>query len=258
MPPLIQDPRLAAQEGVVHGFFTREGGVSGSLFESLNAGHGSGDIAGNVACNRALAAEALGLAPDRIVTAHQVHSADVVTVEAPWGTGEAPRGDGLVTRVPGIGLGVLAADCAPVLLADPWAGVAAAAHAGWRGALAGIIESTVAAMTDLGAEKHRIVAAVGPCIGPLSYEVGPAFPAPFLAEDPENELFFGPAARDGHHLFDLGAYVAACLERAGLSPVTPLRLDTCAMEARFFSYRRATLRGEPDYGRNLSVIALSE
>ncbi|MDX1484109.1 MAG: peptidoglycan editing factor PgeF [Alphaproteobacteria bacterium] len=258
LPPLIRDPRLSAERGVKHGFFTREGGTSGGIYASLNAGPGSGDSPDRVAANRARAAAGLGLDPARLVTAHQVHSADVVRVDGPWETDDAPRADGLVTALPGLGLGVLAADCAPVLLADGAGGVIGAAHAGWRGALAGIIDATVAAMEDLGARRSRIAAAIGPCIGQASYEVGPEFPAPFLAETPENDVFFRAAPRDGHYLFDLGGFVAARLAGAGLGPVAPPGFDTCAQERRFFSYRRSILRGEPDYGRNLSLIALAE
>lgn len=256
-PPIIRDPRLDADDGLVHGFFTRAGGVSTGIYASLNAGPGSGDSAANIATNRTRASAALGLQPGRLVTAYQVHSADVITVDAPWEIDRPPRADGLVTEVPGLGLGVLTADCAPVLLADSRARIAAAVHAGWRGALGGVIESAVNAMVVLGARPDRVTAAIGPCIGLLSYEVGPEFPAPFLAQNPDNEEFFREAPRDSHYLFDLGGFVAACLARAGVRPVTPPTLDTCALEDRFFSYRRSVLDGESDYGRNLSVIALS-
>ncbi|HSR54859.1 MAG TPA: peptidoglycan editing factor PgeF [Alphaproteobacteria bacterium] len=256
-PPVIHAPNLEDQKGVVHGFFTRRGGTSSGLYASLNAGPGSGDDRDRVAANRDRAAAALGLGPGRIVTAYQVHSADVAEVEAPWDMADAPRVDGLVTRVPGVGLGVLAADCAPVLMADAEAGVVGAAHAGWRGALNGVIEATVAAMEGLGADRSRIGAAIGPCIGRESYEVGPEFPAPFIAASPANEVFFRAAPRPDHYLFDLGGFVAARLSDAGLKPVPPPAEDTCAEAERFFSYRRSVLNGEPDYGRNLSVIALS-
>ena len=256
--PVISDRRLAGEDGIVHGFFTREGGVSVGLYGTLNGGPGCGDHADNVSRNRDLAAAALGLSPGSIVTAYQTHSADVVAVETPWTMDAAPRADALVTVTPGLGLGILAADCAPVLLADGASRVIGAVHAGWRGALSGIIEATVTAMMDLGAQHQRIAAAVGPCIGQGSYEVGPEFPAPFLAQDRNNEKFFRAAPRQGRYLFDLGAYVAACLARAGLKSVTPAQLDTCAMEDQFFSYRRSLLKGEPDYGRNISVIALTE
>ncbi|MCZ6886331.1 MAG: peptidoglycan editing factor PgeF [Alphaproteobacteria bacterium] len=256
--PFISDQRLAGVDGIIHGFFTRNGGISEGLYGTLNGGPGSSDDVDNVARNRDLAAAALGLDPGAIITAHQTHSTDVIRVETPWALDGAPKADGLVTATSGIGLGILAADCAPVLLADGGAQVIGAAHAGWRGALGGIIEATVAAMEDLGAGRGRITAAVGPSIGQASYEVGPEFPAPFLAQDPGAENFFRAAPRDRHYLFDLSAYVAACLARAGLKSVKPAQLDTCAMEDRFFSYRRSFLNGEPDYGRNISVIALKE
>jgi hypothetical protein len=256
-PPVIRAAALEDEAGVVHGFFTRRGGTSTGLYASLNAGPGSGDLRANVDANRDRAGAALGLAPGRIVTAYQVHSADVAVVEAPWDLGSAPRSDGLVTRVPGLGLGILAADCAPVLLADGTARVVGAAHAGWRGALGGVIEATVAAMEALGARRARIRAAVGPCIGPRSYEVGPEFPAPFLAANPGNEVFFRAVPGSSHYLFDLGGYVAARLAEAGLAPVAPPAEDTCAEADRFFSYRRSVLNGEPDYGCNISVIALT-
>ena len=258
LPPIIRDPRLAAHDGLVHGFFTRAGGISTGIYASLNTGPGSADKPANVAVNRDRAGAALGLGRGRMVTAYQIHSADVVTVETPWEIESAPSADGLVTRVPGLGLGVLAADCAPVLLADNEARVIATAHAGWRGALGGVIEATVTAMVALGARPRRVTATIGPCIGQRSYEVGPEFPAPFLAQNPANEVFFRAAPREAHYLFDLGGFVAACLVRAGLRQVPSPTLDTCALKDRFFSYRRSVLDGAPDYGRNLSMIALSE
>jgi YfiH family protein len=164
----------------------------------------------------------------------------------------------MITRVPGLGLGVLTADCAPILLADGEARVIAATHAGWRGALGGVIEATISAMVALGAQPHRITTAIGPCIGQHSYEVGPEFPAPFLSQNPANEVFFRAAPKEAHYLFNLGGYVAACLVRAGLAAPSSPTLDTCAREDQYFSYRRSLLNGEPDYGRNISVIALSE
>ncbi len=258
LPPVIRDPRLAAHDGLVHGFFTRAGGVSTGIYASLNTGPGSADKAADVAANRDRAGAALGLGRGRLVTTYQTHSADVVTVETPWQMDAAPRADGLVTRVPGLGLGVLAADCAPVLLADNEARVIATAHAGWRGALSGVIEATVNAMVALGARPRRITAAIGPCIGQRSYEVGAEFPTPFLDQNPANEVFFRAAHKEAHYLFDLGGFVVACLVRAGLRPVPPPTLDTCALKDRFFSYRRSVLNGEPDFGRNISVIALWE
>ncbi len=256
-PPIIENPALAAQDGVLHGFFTRQGGVSEGLYASLNAGPGSQDAAADVTENRRRICAALGLAPGRLVTADQVHSAEVAVVTKPWTPDAAPKVDGMVTTVRGLALGVLAADCAPVLLADGRAGVVGTAHAGWRGALSGVIEATVAAMEQAGADRSRIAVAIGPCIGGASYEVGPEFPAPFHAQDPANDLFFRAAARPDHYLFDLGGYVASRLRALGLNAAPSSGLDTCAMEERFFSYRRSVLRGEPDYGRNISVIALT-
>jgi len=242
--------------GIRHGFFTRTGGVSTGLFASLNCGFGSGDDAAKVAENRARAVEALELGPERLVTCYQIHSAEIVEVETPWRREEAPKADGMVTTVPGIALGVLAADCAPVLLADAAARVIGACHAGWRGALGGILEATLRGMLRRGARLDLIAAAVGPCIGKASYEVGPEFPAPFLAEAAENADLFAPAPRPGHSLFDLAGYVLRRLQRFGVARVAHTGGDTLAEEDRFFSYRRACLRHERDYGRLLSAIAL--
>jgi len=229
--------------GLRHGFFTREGGVSAGLFASLNCSLGSGDDVGQVAENRRRALAALGLEPDRLVTGYQVHGDAVALVERPWRHEDRPRADGLVTRARGIALGILTADCAPVLLADPDIPVIAAAHAGWRGAVGGVLEATLAAMEREGAERARIRAGVGPCIGGASYEVGPEFPAPFLAEHAGNVRFFVAASRPGHFLFDLGGYVEAKLRRLGVGSVAHSGGDTCAEAVRFFSYRRAYLRG---------------
>lgn len=242
--------------GVRHAFFTREGGVSGGMFASLNCGFGSGDDPANVARNRAIAAAALGLGEDRLVTCYQIHSADVLTVTAPWRREDSPRADGMVTDRPGIALGVLAADCAPVLFADPQAAVIGAAHGGWRGALGGVMEATVAAMIALGAERSRIRAGIGPCIARESYEVGPEFPGRFAEIDAESGGFFVPAARAGHFRFDLPGYIAHRLARLGLGAVADAACDTLADPTRFFSYRRACLTGERDYGRALAAIAL--
>ena len=249
---LDRDPRIR------HGYFTREGGVSGGLFESLNCGFGSGDAAETVARNRAFATERLGLSPDRLVTCHQVHGTTVVTVENPWPPDAAPRADGLVTCSSGIALGILTADCAPILFADAVARVIGAAHGGWRGALGGIIEATLDRMEALGAKRARIRAGIGPCIAKRSYEVGPEFPAPFLADDPANADYFAPAMRTDHFLFDLPGYIEGRLARAGVALIDRAARDTVAEDSVFFSYRRACLRGEPVYGRALSAIALSD
>jgi len=240
-----------------HAFFTREGGVSAGLFASLNCGFGSGDDPANVTRNRAIAMARLGLAEDRLVTCYQIHSATVLAVETPWRREDSPRADGMVTAVPGIALGVLAADCAPILFADPDAGIIGAAHGGWRGALDGVAEATVTAMVALGARAQHIHAAIGPCIGRQSYEVGPEFPPRFTAADAANAAFFVPAARPGHFRFDLGGYIEHRLGRLGLAAVERAPHDTVADPERFFSYRRACLAGENDYGRALAAIALT-
>jgi hypothetical protein len=240
-----------------HAFFTRRGGVSDGIFASLNCGFGSGDDRHRVGENRARAAADLGVSPDRLVTCHQVHGTEVVTVEQAWRYDESPRADAMVTKAPGIALGVLAADCAPVLFVDPEAQIAGAAHGGWKGALAGVVEATVAAMVRLGARAERIRAGIGPCIGQASYEVGPEFRDRFVATAPDNARFFVAAARPGHCRFDLPGYLAARLQRLGLAAVEDAAADTAADETRFFSYRRACLRGERDYGRLLAAITLS-
>jgi polyphenol oxidase len=248
---------LLVAPGLCHGFFARDGGVSEGLFASLNCGFGSGDDADRVAENRARAAAQLRVASDRLVTCYQIHSAEAVAVDTPWPRETAPRADGMVTSTPGIALGVLAADCAPVLLADAKAGVIGACHAGWRGALTGIVESTVDGMRRQGARLERIVAVVGPSIGKLSYEVGPEFPAPFIAADPTDADLFKPAPRADHFLFDLAGYILRRLDRLGVGAAAATGGDTAADERQFFSYRRACLRGERDYGRLISAIALA-
>jgi polyphenol oxidase len=242
--------------GIRHGFFTRQGGLSEGTFASLNCGFGSSDEAAKVAENRARAMGVLGLSGDRLATCYQVHSADVVVVDRPWPRDQRPRADAMVTRTSEIALGILTADCAPVLFADAEARIIGAAHAGWRGALSGVLEATVAAMEKLGATPQRVHAAIGPCIGRDSYEVGPEFPAPFLAENAENAAFFRAAPRAEHFLFDLAGYVAARLQRLGLARIETIAGDTAAEAERFFSYRRSCHRKEPDYGRELSAITL--
>ena len=245
-----------ADRAVRHAFFTRRGGVSEGLFAALNCGLGSGDDRARVAQNRARAASQIGVAPDRLVTCYQVHGTAVITVERPWRAEAAPRADAMVTTEPGIALGVLAADCAPVLFADAEAKIVGAAHGGWKGALAGVMEATVAAMVRLGARPERIRAGIGPCIAQPSYEVGAEFRDRFIAAAPDNAGFFVAAARDGHFRFDLPGYIAARLGRLGLAAVEQTGQDTAADASRFFSYRRACLNGERDYGRGLAAIAL--
>ena len=240
-----------------HAFFTRQGGISDGVYAALNCGFGSRDDPAKVEQNRAIAAAQLALPAERLVTCHQIHGTRAVTVERPWRREANPRADAMVTAVPGIALGVLAADCAPVLFADPVARVIGAAHGGWRGALAGVMEAAVAAMAAQGARPERIRAGIGPCIGQPSYEVGPDFVAAFAAH-PDSRRFFQPAPRAGHFLFDLGGYIAQRLARLGLAVIERAQHDTAAEEALFFSYRRACRRGEPDYGRGLAAIALAE
>jgi YfiH family protein len=242
---------------VRHAFFTRRGGVSQGLFASLNCGLGSGDDPERVRRNRAIAAAALDLPEAQLLTGRQVHGVEVVRVERPWAAHEPPQADALVTDRPGLALGVLTADCAPILLLDPTARVIGAAHGGWRGALAGVAEAAVAAMEELGAHRPAIRAAIGPCISLASYEVGPEFPQPFLAEEPASGRFFTPAPRPGHSLFNLAGYLETRLARAGIGAVEIAGNDTAAEPERFFSYRRACLKGEPVYGRGLSAIGLA-
>jgi YfiH family protein len=241
---------------VKHAFFTRRGGVSSGSFQSLNCGFGAGDEPDSVTRNREIAMARLGLPADRLATCYQIHSASVVIVESPWARGAAPRADGMVTGVPDIALGILTADCAPILFHDPVAGVIGAAHGGWRGAFAGIVEATVEQMEALGSVRSRIRAGIGPCIAQNSYEVGPEFPRQFLAEEAASTCYFAPAARPGHFMFDLPGYIEHRLARAGIAIVERSGHDTVAEDDRFFSYRRACLRGEPAYGRGLSAIVL--
>ena len=247
---------LNALPAIRHAFFSRDGGVSEGLFTSLNCGFGSGDDKAHVSENRRRAMAKIELEGERLVTAYQVHSPDVVEVKTPWQREDAPMADAMVTREPGLALGILTADCVPVLLADPEARVIGAAHAGWKGALHGVLQATVDAMCALGASPEKILAGIGPAISQRSYEVGPEFPAPFLAQEEHNADFFCPGKRDGHFHFDLKGYVARRLAEAGLARVQTLPCDTCAEEERFFSYRRACHRQEGDYGRGLSAIYL--
>ena len=254
---MITLPGLAAAgRGARHAFFTREGGISDGVFQSLNCGFGSGDEIGRVARNRAIAMDRFGAAADRLLTCRQVHGIDVVIAERSWRREKAPAADAMVSRIPGLVLGVLTADCAPVLLHDPVARIVAAAHAGWRGALHGVVEATIGQMETLGAQRNRIHAGIGPCIGRASYEVGPEFPGPILARNPAAHAYFDPARRAGHFLFDLSGYVEHRLRGAGVAMVQCVPADTVTGEERFFSYRRACLRGEPGYGRALSAIVL--
>jgi YfiH family protein len=243
---------------VSHGFFTRNGGVSEGIYASNNCGIGSGDAPERVRANRAKAAESLGLAPQNILTLHQVHSAKAVRVTEGWEPGKGPEADALVTDKKGLGLAVLTADCAPVLFASRGRKVVAAAHAGWKGVLGGVLDAAVAGMTALGAKPMDIAAAVGPCIGPKSYEVREDFRQPFLAADAHNERFFAETEREGErrYLFDLPGYAVHRLQKLGIGTIHTLDQDTLPNEEAWFSYRRTTLRGEKDYGRQISVIAI--
>jgi len=247
---------LGAIDGVRHGFFTRQGGVSSGIYTSLNCGPGSRDQAANVAANRARVAELLGAEPGKLVTVFQKHSADAVVADGPW-DGTPPEADAIVTTTPGLAIGILTADCAPILFCDGDAGVIAAAHAGWKGALGGIVEATVEAMRGLGAKPERIVAVVGPTISQDAYEVGPEFVERFTAEDPESAVFFITDEVSGEPHFDLPAYVGERLARAGVGSISDIGHCTYCEESRLFSYRRSQHHGEDDYGRQISAIVLA-
>jgi len=248
----IRAPSLA---DVPHGFLGRQGGVSTGLYAGLNVGLGSDDDRAAIAENRRLAAASI-LPGSALVTLHQVHSAEAVVASGAFADDARPHADALVTDRPGLLLGILTADCVPVLLADAAAGIVGAAHAGWKGALGGVTDATVDAMERLGADRSRIAAAIGPCIGRASYEVDEGFVTRFATADPENERFFRDGRRPGHYQFDIEAYVVSRLAAAGIGRIEALGLDTYPDEPRFYSYRRATHRGEPGYGRQISLIAL--
>ncbi len=245
-----------AKNGVRHGYFTRSGGVSRGIYRGLNVGIGSDDDPVSVRENRTRVAKHLGIDPENLVTAYQVHSPDIVIARQPF-TGERPRADGIVTDRPGIAVGVVTADCGPVLFADSQVGVIGAAHAGWKGALDGVLENTIAAMETLGARRERIAAVLGPSISQRNYEVGPEFVARFLAADPRNERYFEPSPQDGHALFDLQRFTVDRLLAAGVQAAATGHC-TYEDEDSFYSYRRKTHRGEPDYGRQISAIVLEK
>ncbi len=253
----ITSAALSALPGIRHGFFTRAGGVSGGVYDNLNCGLGSRDARANVLENRARVAAHLGTTGARLLTCYQVHSATAVAATMPWAPDGQPTADALVTTTPGLALGALAADCTPILFADPQARVVAAAHAGWKGALGGVIAATVAAMVEHGAKPNRLIAAVGPCIGQDNYEVGPEFEAQFLAADPAFSAFFLRAdASAARPRFDLPGFVALRLRQAGVGRIDETACCTYADPGRFFSFRRTTHAREPDYGRQISAILL--
>lgn len=252
----IEAASLASLGGIRHGFFTREGGVSQGIYAGLNCGQGSSDDPNHVIENRARVARHLGATDARVLTMHQVHSAAAFVVDGHIPRIHLPQADAAVTRTPGLVIGVLAADCGPVLFADEDAGVIGAAHAGWRGALGGVLKATVAAMEGLGARRERVVAAIGPCINQSSYEVGPEFEKQLLDHDPANVAFFAPMGESQRAHFDLPGYIEARLGKLGLKSVERQTHCTYSDESRFFSFRRATHRSEADYGRQVSAIVL--
>jgi YfiH family protein len=251
----LGSPLLSAIPCLRHAFFTRDGGVSGGLYASLNGGIGSNDDPAHVVENRRRMAEQMGVNPAHFLSVHQTHSSDVMVATGPWQGASRPRADAIVTRMEGLSIGATAADCGPILLADPNARVIGAAHAGWKGALTGIVESTVEAMEKLGAERSGMVAAIGPLIRQHSYEVGGEFVERFIEADAENGVFFIPAEREGHAMFDLAGYIRMRLENAGVLMIDDIGVDTYSDE-RFYSYRRSVHRNEPDYGRHVHSIAL--
>jgi polyphenol oxidase len=251
----LGSPLLSAIPGLHHAFFTRDGGVSDGIYGSLNGGIGSNDDANHVAENRRRMAEQMGVTPQHFLTLFQIHSPDVAVASAPWEGAARPRADAIVTRTEGLAIGVTTADCGPILLVDPNARVIGAAHAGWKGALTGVVESTVDAMEKLGADRDGIVAAIGPLIRQHSYEVGGEFVERFVEADAENALFFIPSARAGHAMFDLAGFIRMRLENAGVLMIDDVGLDTYS-DGRFYSYRRSVHRSEPDYGRHVHAIAL--
>jgi polyphenol oxidase len=254
---MIEAPSLSFPN-IRHAFFTREGGVSEGIYASLNGGIGSNDVPDKVKENRARMAAALGVAPTHFVSCYQIHSPNVIVATQPWTRETAPRADAIVTKTPGLAIGVSTADCGPILFADGEANVIGAAHAGWKGALTGVLEATIAAMEKLGASRRNISAAIGPLIRQPNYEVGPEFVTRFVSADADNARFFKAAQRAEHALFDLNGYIAARIQHAGVAKFEDLGLCTYADPERFYSFRRSTHQGEPDYGRHINAIALVE
>ena len=246
---------LSAIPGLRHAFFTREGGVSDGIYAGLNGGIGSNDDPANVRENRRRMADQMGVAPEHFLSVHQIHSPDVVVATGPWPGQVRPRADAIITCTEGIAIGVTTADCGPILFADPSARVIGAAHAGWKGALTGVLESTIEAMVKLGADRGSMVVAIGPLIRQNSYEVGSEFVERFLAADADNAAFFMASTRAGHSMFDLAGFIRMRLERAGVLMIDDIGVDTYSDE-RFYSYRRSVHRKEPDYGRHVHAIVL--
>ena len=255
---MIKSSQLSSVDSIKHAFFTREDGVSGGVFAGLNCGYGSGDETANIDQNRTVAMAKLGLRRENLNTIYQIHSAHVVVADEAWSLDARPKADGIVTQTPDLAIGVMSADCTPVLFADHHASIIGAAHAGWKGALGGVLANTVSKMVEMGAERSQIAAAVGPCIHQESYEVGPEFRQSFMTEDEGFSAYFIASERDDHYLFDLPKFVVDRLQVLGLASVENVSVDTYADEQRFFSYRRATHRKEADYGRGLSAIAISK
>jgi YfiH family protein len=255
---MIEASQLSNLPGIRHGFFTRQGGASEGLFASLNCGFGSGDDKGVVARNRAIVADQLDVDEDHLLTVWQWHSADVVEAKALWDVRKPPEGDAMVSATPGIALGILTADCAPILFADAEAKVIGAAHAGWKGALGGVSDVTIAAMERLGAKRERITAVIGPTIAQASYEVGPELRNAFVKQSSDNAVYFSDSPEKKHHFrFDLPGYLIARLTTAGVGVASSLTIDTYRHETEFFSYRRMTHRREAGYGRQISAISLA-
>ncbi len=251
----LESSLLSAVPGLRHAFFSREGGVSEGIYAGLNGGIGSDDNPAHVTENRRRMAAALRVSSECLLTVFQIHSPDVAVASAPWDAAARPKADAIVTRTEGLAIGVTAADCGPILFADPKARVIGAAHAGWKGALTGVVEATVDAMERLGAARGDVVAAIGPLIRQSSYEVGPEFVERFVEADAENALYFLPSARADHAMFDLAAFIRMRLENAGVLMVDDTGIDTYA-DDRFFSYRRSVHRKEADYGRHVHAIVL--
>lgn len=252
---MLKATNLSSMPGLKHGFFTRATGHSLGLYESLNCGFGSEDDQDAVAKNRAVCAEALGVGISQLLTVHQQHTADAVIAENTWEHSAAPVADALVSTTKGLALAILTADCVPVLFAEPQSRVIGAAHAGWKGAINGVIKNTIEAMINEGAQRTSIRAAIGPCIGAASYEVGPEFLERFIASDPGNEIYFKTGATEAHFLFDIGSYVEDRIRASGLTSIERIEADTYTQDKLFFSYRRSCHRSEPDYGRQLSGIS---